>query len=100
MIRKGAPFSGAMRHAFFRADTVLREMWSGRKVKMQPNILNDTMAKASLVGCTSAQRGRFGRGGPFAIGCRTNERRVRRNRPLHVSERCAVSAEQQRHDWH
>jgi hypothetical protein len=44
MIRNGAPFSGAMRHAFFRADTVLREMWFGTKVKMQPNILKDIMS--------------------------------------------------------
>jgi hypothetical protein len=44
MIRNGAPFSGAMRRAFFRADTVLREMWFGTKVKMQPNILKDIMS--------------------------------------------------------
>jgi hypothetical protein len=28
----------------FRADTVLREMWFGTKVKMQPNILKDIMS--------------------------------------------------------
>jgi monoterpene epsilon-lactone hydrolase len=36
-----------MRHAFFRADSVLREMRFERKVKMQPNILMDPAAKAS-----------------------------------------------------
>src|SRR5579864_732120 len=46
MIRKGAPFSEEMRHLFFRADSVLREMYFGRKAKMQPKILKDTSVKA------------------------------------------------------
>jgi hypothetical protein len=33
-----------MRHVLFRADTVLRAVWFGRKVKMQPNILKDIMS--------------------------------------------------------